>query len=177
VGVVHLMVNVLVTGKPRVGKTTIIARILAESNKSAIGFITKEIREKGYRIGFNIETLSGIVKPLASKKGKTSKYKVGSYNVYVENVDFVVDYLKAKIESGTNYDLIVLDEVGKMELYSDSFREFVLYCLEQKKILGTIMMRDNDFTSKTKNRLDTIVYQLTEKNRSQAEKDIIKLMI
>ncbi|MCK4845807.1 MAG: hypothetical protein KAS95_09050, partial [Candidatus Heimdallarchaeota archaeon] len=159
------MVNVLVTGQPRIGKTTMIARILAESNKSAIGFITKEIREKGYRIGFDIETLSGIVKPLASKKGKTSKYKVGSYNVYVENVDFVVDYLKAKIESGTSYDLIVLDEVGKMELYSDSFKEFVLYCLKQKKVLGTIMMRDNDFTMQIKSRSDTRIFNLTEENR------------
>ena len=170
------MVNVLVTGKPRVGKTTIIARILAESNKSAIGFITKEIREKGYRIGFDIETLSGIVKPLASKKGKTSKYKVGSYNVYVENVDFVVDYLKAKIESGTSYDLIVLDEVGKMELYSDSFKEFVLYCLKQKKVLGTIMMRDNDFTMQIKSRSDTRIFNLTEENRINIQRDIMELM-
>lgn len=170
------MVNVLVTGKPRVGKTTIIARILAESNKSAIGFITKEIREKGYRIGFDIETLSGIVKPLASKKGKTSKYKVGSYNVYVENVDFVVNYLKAKIESGTCYDLIVLDEVGKMELYSDSFREFVLYYLEQKKILGTIMMRDNDFTARIKSRSDTRIFNLTEENRINIQRNIMELM-
>lgn len=175
-GVAHSMVNVLVTGQPRIGKTTMIARILAESNKLAIGFITKEIREEGYRIGFNIETLSGIVKPLASKKGKPSKYRVGSYNVYVENVDFVVDYLKAKIESGTNYDLIVLDEIGRMELYSHSFREFVLYCLEQKKMLGTIMMRDNDFTARIKSRSDTRIFNLTKENRINIQRNIMELM-
>lgn len=170
------MVNILITGRPRVGKTTMIARILAETNKSAIGFITKEIREKGYRIGFNIETLSGIVKSLASKKGKSSKYRVGSYNVYVENVDFVVDYLKAKFESGTNYDLIVLDEIGKMELYSHSFREFVLSCLKQKKVLGTIMMRDNDFTAQIKSRSDTRIFNLTEENRINIHQNIMELM-
>lgn len=170
------MANILLTGQPRVGKTTMIARILAESKKSAVGFITKEIREKGYRIGFNIETLSGILKPLASKKGKSSKFRVGSYNVYVENVDFVVDYLKAKIEYETNYDLIVIDEIGRMELYSHSFREFVLFCLKQKNVLGTIMMRDNDFTAQIKFRSDTRIFNLTEENRITIQRNIMELM-
>ncbi|MCG3259364.1 MAG: 50S ribosome-binding GTPase [Candidatus Heimdallarchaeota archaeon] len=170
------MPNILITGYPRVGKTTLINRIVETTKKEVVGFVTSEIKLNNRRVGFNIETFSGLKLPLASKENRQSLYRVASYGVYLENVDTIVDQVKQDMEE-FSYDWIILDEIGKMELFSTKFKQFVEKCLEQKCVLGTIMMRDNDFTSKTKNRLDTIVYQLTEKNRSQAEKDIIKLMI
>jgi len=170
------MPNILITGYPRVGKTTLINRIVEATKIEVVGFVTSEIKLNNRRMGFNIESFSGLKLPLASKENRQSLYRVASYGVYLENVDIIVDQIKQDMED-FSYDWIILDEIGKMELFSTKFKQFVEKCLEQKCVLGTIMKRDNDFTSKTKNRLDTIVYQLTEKNRSQAEKDIIKLMI
>ena len=170
------MPNILITGYPRVGKTTLINGIAETTKIEVVGFVTSEIKLNNRRVGFNIESFSGLKLPLASKENRQSLYRVASYGVYLENVDAIVDQIKQDMEK-FSYEWIILDEIGKMELFSTKFKQFVEKCLEQKCVLGTIMKRDNDFTSKTKNRLDTIVYQLTEKNRSQAAKDIIKLMI
>lgn len=170
------MPNILITGHPRVGKTTLINRIVETTKIEVVGFVTSEIKLNNRRVGFNIESFSGFKLPLASKENRQSLYRVATYGVYLENVDTIVNQVKQDMEE-FSYDWIILDEIGKMELFSTKFKQFVEKCLEQKCVLGTIMKRDNDFTSKTKNRLDTIVYQLTEKNRSQAAKDIIKLMI
>jgi len=170
------MPNILITGYPRVGKTTLINRIVETTKRKVVGFVTNEVRLNNRRVGFNIESFSGLKLLLASKENQQSLYRVASYGVYLENVDIIVDQVKRDMEK-FDYDLIILDEIGKMELFSSKFKQFVEKCLEQKCVLGTIMRRDNNFTSKIKNRLDTIVYQLTEKNRAQAEKDILKLMM
>ena len=170
------MPNILITGNPRVGKTTLINRIVSNTKKDVIGFVTNEVRSNNNRIGFDIETFSGLKLPLASKRNIQSRYRVASYGVYLENVDTIVKKIRSDMEN-SNYDLIILDEIGKMELFSSNFKELVENCLNQNCVLGTIMLRDNNFTSKIKTRSDTIVYQLTYNNREIAEKDIIKMMM
>jgi nucleoside-triphosphatase THEP1 len=170
------MQNILITGNPRVGKTTLIKRVVETTGKMVVGFVTSEIRENNRRIGFNIESYSGIKLLLASKENKTSRYRVASYGVYLDNVDTIVDQVEHDLDK-QNYELIILDEIGKMELFSSKFKLFVERCLEQNCVLGTIMLRDNSFTQRIKNRSDTRIYQLTEKNREQAEEDIIRMMM
>ena len=170
------MPNILITGYPRVGKTTLIKRLVESTGKKVVGFVTSEIKEHNRRRGFSIESFSGLKLLLASKENTQSKYHVASYGVYLENIDTIVDQIKLDLTT-TDYELIVLDEIGKMELFSLKFKTFVERCLEQNCVLGTIMLKDNNFTNKIKNRSDTVVYQLTEKNRGQAENDIIKMMI
>ncbi len=170
------MPNILITGYPRVGKTTLINRIVETKKRKVVGFVTNEVKLNNRRAGFNIESFSGLKLQLASKENRQSLYRVANYGVYLKNVDTIVDQVNQDMEE-LSYELIILDEIGKMELFSSKFKQFVVKCLEQKCVLGTIMMRDNNFTSKIKNSLDTIVYQLTEKNRAHAEKDILKLMM
>lgn len=61
----------LVTGSPGVGKTTLIARVLenlrtSNPNLKIQGFFTREIRQEGERVGFEVVTLDGRTAPLAS---------------------------------------------------------------------------------------------------------------
>ena len=170
------MPNILITGYPRVGKTTLIKKVVEITGRKTVGFVTSEIERNNRRIGFHIESFSGYKLLLASKENTHSKYRVASYGVYLENVNTIVDQVIQDLNK-YSYELIVLDEIGKMELFSSKFKLFVEKCLEQNCVLGTIMLRDNNFTSKIKNRPDTIVYQLTEKNRDQAEKDVINMMM
>ena len=169
------MQNILITGLPRTGKTTLILDVIKEMEKEVIGFVTKEILVNNRREGFSIETFSGLNKILASKKHTEGKFRVASYGVYVENVDLVVKELNIRFEQ-QKHDLIVIDEIGKMELFSFDFRKFVQKCLDTKKVLGTIMLRDNEFTRNIKNRKDTLVFNLTKENRENVRKRIMELV-
>lgn len=166
------MNNILITGLPGVGKTTLITQILKELKVSAIGFVTKELRKEGSRYGFTIETLSGASKLLASKKEKHCKYRVGKYCVYVENIDFVIKILEEEIEK-KSHSMIVIDEIGKMELFSPNFKKFLLNSLEEQKVLGTIIMRDNSFSKEIKTRSDVKLYNIDRTNRDRVKQLIL----
>ncbi len=169
------MTNILVTGAPRTGKTTLISTIITKLNVSVIGFITTEIRENKIRTGFTIETYSGIKKILASKKNLESKYRVGRYGVYLDNLNFIVNKLEEELNNEIP-KLIIIDEIGKMELFSRSFKDFVMKALNQNKVLGTIMLMDNDFTKTIKLRSDTKIFEINLQNREKITNKIEELV-
>ncbi|MHA1417581.1 MAG: nucleoside-triphosphatase [Candidatus Heimdallarchaeaceae archaeon] len=169
------MTNILVTGAPRSGKTTLISKIISKLNINVIGFITAEIRENNIRTGFTIETYSGTKKILASKKNIESKYRVGRYGIYLDNLNFIISELEKEIDKEMS-KLIVIDEIGKMELFSHSFKRFVMKALDQTKILGTIMLKDNDFTKKIKQRSDTKIFEINLLNRESVMNEIKELI-
>ena len=169
------MTNILVTGAPRTGKTTLISKLISKLNIGVAGFITTEIRENNVRTGFAIETYSGIKTILASKKNIESKYRVGKYGVYLDNLNFTINKLEKEINNKIPR-LIIIDEIGKMELFSHSFREFVMQSLNQNIVLGTIMLRDNDFTKNIKLRSDTKVFEINLQNREKILNKIEELI-
>ncbi len=111
--------KIAITGKPRSGKTTLVKRLIPFIEGLGLrprGFYTQEVRERGKRVGFDIVILpSGQTLPLA-RTGKKPP-RVGKYSVFVEN-------LERALKEGAG-DLLILDEVGKMELLSEKFREFL----------------------------------------------------
>jgi len=166
--------NIFVSGKPGCGKTTLIKEIVKELNLKAKGFFTQEIREKGERIGFEIVTLSGKRGILAHKDFE-SKFKVSKYGVNLKDLEEIG---VKEIEEGLKEDcLIVIDEIGKMELFSEKFKEVVLKALASKnKVLGTIMLKENSFCDKIKKREDTKVFYLTRENFQEIKKEVQKLL-
>jgi nucleoside-triphosphatase len=163
--------NIFITGPPGCGKTTLVKEILKELKIPAKGFFTEEIRKEGERIGFKIVTLNGKVGILA-EKGFKSPYKVSKYGVILKDLE---ESGVKEIEEGLRGDfLIVIDEIGKMELFSSKFREVILKALDLKnKILGTIMLKENQFCDKIKQRKDTKVFYLTRENREKVKKEIL----
>jgi len=115
------------TGRPGIGKTTAIKRIIEKLKDRAVGFYTEEIRhpETKKRLGFKVITTDGNEGILA-EKFKPSKFKVGSYGVNVEDFEnLVIPVLEKAFKERDK--IIVIDEIGKMELFSDKF-----YYLKQK---------------------------------------------
>ena len=164
--------NLLLTGKPGIGKTTIIIR-LVEILKDKLrigGFYTYELRKNNIRTGFMIRTLDGKEALLASKSFK-SNYKVGKYSVNIKAIDNV---MVPSILESLEKDLIIIDEIGKMELFSENFKTAVLKALAKRKVLGTIMLKSNEFVSKIKARNDVKVILVNEKNRDSLAEEIIK---
>ncbi|KAL0462379.1 UNVERIFIED_CONTAM: Cancer-related nucleoside-triphosphatase [Sesamum latifolium] len=126
----------LVTGPPGVGKTTLIIRVLEalrQSNPSLKiqGFYTRELREGAERVGFEVVTLDGRRGPLASTNISSRESQrwpiVGRYKVDVSSFEsLALPELQVKEDT----DLFIIDEVGKMELFSSSFFPAVLRVLE-----------------------------------------------
>ncbi len=120
--------KVLISGPPRCGKSTLISELIEyytnKKNYTIYGFITPEIREGGNRIGFDIvDIYSGEESQLARVGNFKTKYRVGKYNVFIEEFEkYLEDTLNLDRKS---IDLIIIDEIGKMELFSKKFQDFI----------------------------------------------------
>jgi len=140
----------LLTGKPGAGKTSLIKQAVAGMGGKAGGFYTEEIRSKGARLGFRLVTLNGECAILAHVNIH-SPYRVSKYGVDIENLDRVG--VSALYKAAEECDLVVIDEIGKMELFSTNFREAVLQIIDSgKRVLGTIMLNANPYADAIKRR-------------------------
>jgi len=164
------MYNILLTGKPGCGKTTLIKQIIEELGLDAGGFYTQEIRIGGGRIGFKIITLDGKEGILAHVDIE-SPYRVSKYGVDLESLEKIgVDSIHKALEEN---EVVVIDEIGKMELFSQKFKDVVISVLNsQKKVLATIMLAPNPFADKIKRRQDVKLFYLTPENRRRVREEI-----
>lgn len=160
------------TGPPGSGKTTIIKEALASFKGKAGGFYTEEIRVGGVRQGFRIITLDGESANLAYV-GFSSPYQVSKYGVDISSLDKVgVEAVKKAIREA---DLIIIDEIGKMELFSPSFREALEEALNSgKRIFGTIMLKSHPFADKIKAHPQVHLLFVSRNNHQQVLSEVIK---
>jgi nucleoside-triphosphatase len=154
----------LVTGAPGSGKTTAVRALAAEFPGRAGGFLTEEIRERDRRVGFRLCTLAGATAVLAHIKAVRGPM-VGRYRVDVQAFEAVgVTALTVAIRDA---DLVVVDEIGKMELCSPHFLEVLEEALSSPKpILGTILQAPHPWLDGLKQRNGVELYRLTERNRA-----------
>lgn len=154
--------NILITGLPGSGKTTLVEKTVRQMNVSAVGFITREIRQHGNRVGFSIDTLDGRTGVLARVDFK-SRFRVGRYGVRLETIDEIA---VPSLKPSTADILIVIDEIGKMECLSEVFRKAVIKVLDSPNlVLATIAMKGDHFIQGLKSRDDVSVIELNQANR------------
>ena len=153
----------LLTGGPGVGKTTIIKQALAGCAASAGGFYTEEMRSGGVRQGFRLVTLDGKSATLAHVSIE-SPYRVSKYGVDLEGLERVG---VATLRHAIRYcQVVIIDEIGKMELYSAAFRDAVIEALEsQRCVVGTIMLAPHPWADAIKRRPEVEVALVTRQNR------------
>ncbi len=162
----------LLSGGPGVGKTTIIKQAIGNLEGKAGGFYTEEIRSGKVRQGFRIVTLKGESAILAHIDVK-SPHRVSKYGVDVEGLDRVG--VSALRQATRECDLVIIDEIGKMELYSPSFREAVTEAINSdKRVLGTIMLSPYPWADEIKRHPNVAVIPVTMMNRSQVLKQVLE---
>ncbi|MDW8056539.1 MAG: NTPase [Elusimicrobiota bacterium] len=154
--------NLFITGLPGVGKTSLVMKVVNKYPEKFGGFYTKEIREDAVRKGFMICTTDGK-QDIFALKGLKSKYVVGSYGVNIDVLENVgISALMSAVETK---EIILIDEIGKMELFSEKFRTTVLKCLNlSKKVLATIKFTKDKFTDELKLRKDIEILELKKEN-------------
>ncbi|XP_047972910.1 nucleoside-triphosphatase THEP1 isoform X1 [Salvia hispanica] len=178
----------LVTGSPGVGKTTLIIRVLDSLKQfnpslNIQGFYTREVREGCDRVGFEVVTVDSRRGPLASTNitsRESHKWpNVGRYKVDVSSFESLA---LPELEVKEDTDLFIIDEVGKMELFSASFFPAVLRVLESNiPLLATVPVpksgRDIPGVARLKNHPGATIYTLNTSNRDAMKEQIYSNLV
>jgi len=158
--------NVFITGPPRCGKSTLIEKLIARIEKPTIGFFTRQITEKGQRIGFSITTLAGKEGVLAHVNMQ-GRFKVGKYTVNLLDIDQIA--VPSMLPS-TPDDVVVIDEVGKMECFSPIFKQVLTKLLDSDhQVIGSIAQKGDKFIREIKARDDVLLFNVSAENRDTPE--------
>ena len=125
-----------VTGDPGVGKSSVLLRViqnLRAEGYSVGGMLSREVRSGGKRVGFEVLDVSDCRRGWLARVDQISGPRLGRYYVNLEDLDNIG--VKAITNAVKELDVILVDEVGPMELYSDPFRKSVEMALKCKKLL------------------------------------------
>lgn len=155
--------KLLLTGEPKSGKTTLLEGFVATVPHKQ-GFITREVREAGERIGFALISSYGTSATLASISSD-SDIRVSKYGVELGQLDTFLKGLPP-IQKG---NLLYVDEIGQMELFSPAFKELVARYLNADNLYaGTITsVYQDDFTREVLSRSDVVLLHITPDNRDE----------
>jgi len=167
--------NILVTGPPGIGKTTFLRKLWQQLQPCvAAGFYTEEIREKGIRRGFALLGLDGYRSVLAHDSLR-SKHKVGKYRVDVEGFEEFLDTIDLKHR---DIEIVLIDEIGKMECMSEKFVTLLTSVLNSEKLLvATIAHKGTGPIAAVKERDDVLIFTLNRDNRIKLLPELVKLLL
>jgi nucleoside-triphosphatase len=167
--------KILLTGLPGCGKTTAVMKVIASLDREKVaGFYTEEIRQDGIRKGFRWMCLDGQSGILAHVDIR-SPAKVGKYGVDVagfeKNVVPILD------PDQTDAELFVIDEIGKMECYSEQFVAAVRRLFRSdRSVLATVAKKGGGFISEVRNYPGIMLFNLTARNWDATITDILRTL-
>ena len=165
--------KILLTGLPRSGKTTAITQIITNLHcEKVAGFYTQEILMGGIRKGFSWQRLDGVTGTLAHINIK-GPFRVGKYGVDVAGFEKSVVPILDVEKSDTK--LFVIDEIGKMECFSEKFVIAIRRLFKSNKsILATVALKGSGLISEVKNYSNTKLFNLTRQNSEKTIEEILQ---
>jgi nucleoside-triphosphatase len=157
-------------GTPGVGKTTILMKTVSALRKRGCcvgGMISQEAREEGMRVGFEILDLTsgghGWLAHVNQKGGpQIGKYRINRENLYLIGAKAIADAMK-------KCDVIAIDEIGPMELFSEKFKEATWKALESNKpVVAVVHWKARDkLINEAKSREDSEIFTVMKENRNK----------
>ncbi len=174
-----MYVKIGLSGLPGVGKTTTLIRtvqMLEEEGYKVGGMITEELKEGNRRVGFYVMDWTTKNKEIFAHKDFESRYKVGPYGINVDVLDRVG--VKALEDAINTADIIIVDEVGKMEVVSKRFVSVVREILDMDKhmIITLHKKSRNPLLQEIRRRDDMRMLEVTPLNRNLLPFKMVKLI-
>ncbi|MYT29278.1 MULTISPECIES: nucleoside-triphosphatase [unclassified Streptomyces] len=160
--------RILLEGRPGVGKTTVVRRLAALLHtRKAVGFTTEEIRQGATRVGFTLETLAGGLRAVFAHVDFPGPPRVGRYGVDLGVMErLALPPLRSAATEPVPGTLVLIDELGRMELASAAFQDTVRCLFESEiDIVATIHAKSDPFTDVLKRRTGIELVQVTRANR------------
>lgn len=160
----------LLTGRPGVGKTTVIEKLAwLCSHRRLGGFYTTEIRQGGRRLGFRLLGFDGTESILAHVDFP-KRLHVGRYGVDTLTLDRVAERMLAE-----DAEVFLVDEIGKMECLSQAFVDAMRALLAGDcPVIASVAMKGPGFVEEVKGRDDILLWQVTSANRDHLPEDIVQ---
>uniref|UniRef100_A0A7C3MHP5 NTPase n=1 Tax=Dictyoglomus thermophilum TaxID=14 RepID=A0A7C3MHP5_DICTH len=132
--------KIFVTGQPGVGKTTLLKRVDAfcrERNISTCGFVTEEVRDGKFRIGFDMILLKTNERVNFASVYNVTLYRFGKYFVDIDCFEKIIEDIFSQ-----KGDIFIIDEIGKMEFLSRKFRDKIFEILNSDQNIIASLHRD-----------------------------------
>lgn len=139
------------------------------------GITTKEERENGQRVGFKIKELATGKEGWLAKKNSLQGPRVGSYRVFSKDLETLgVGALARALEEPC--DMIIVDEIGPMEMTSNSFRETISKILNGEKPTVATVKFGSRYSEVEKIRSRSILLEITTENREEIYQRLVEQM-
>lgn len=170
----------LLTGTPGVGKTTVLAKTMVTLNAKGYnvgGMISREVRQNGIRIGFEILDLTTSKRGWLAHVDQKVGPQVGKYHVNLDDLRKVG--AQAIIGAIETCDVIAIDEIGPMELLSERFREATRQSLESRKLVIALVhwKTQDELPGAARHRQDAETINVTPENREKLSEIIVEKAI
>jgi nucleoside-triphosphatase len=145
---------------------------LKESGYKVGGIISREVREGGTRVGFEIVDLHSSKRGWLAHVNQKSGPRVGKYRVNIE--DLTAIGAQAIMNAVENCDVIAIDEIGPMELFSEKFKEAVRKALESRRlVIAIIHWKAQDvLIGEARKREDAEIITVTYENREKLHEQV-----
>jgi len=167
--------RIAITGTPGVGKSTLVLRAAERVPLSVGGLLTQEIRKCGRRVGFSLRDLATGQEGVLAHVHLADGPAVGRYRINLRDLDEIG--ARAIEQATADKDLVVVDEVGPMELHSPRFVAAVDRALAQaRNVLVTVHRASNHpLAYRIRHGVDHY-FRLTLNNRDQQTAEAIRLL-
>lgn len=160
---------IFLTGSPKTGKTTVLLRTadnMTEKGLKVGGMISQEILEKGVRVGFEICDYDSGRKGWLAHIRQPVGPRIGKYRVNLDDLNRIGT---TAITNALHYaDIVLIDEIGPMELFSEFFIQVLQAAVNgSKPVIATLHHRNKHrFVQQIKLRKDAVIIEVTPKTRT-----------